>query len=227
MQYIVKSGQNIYDVALTLYGSIEGIFDLLVSNTTAINGCPLSMTTKLEAGQVLNYNEEFMLNKDIVGWLKDNGIDVKNDEGDFTFCDSLNFIIRHLYSYHPELYTNITEDMTVNDQVEAWKKLSRPRIVVKQLGDYSCIRTMLYPGSHMMIDWGDCSTMQIIEGEVDEELEHQYSDKGEHKIILYGDFACLYLDFNDLNGIHYCVDNINVDNLYEAHNNPVLNKLLS
>ena len=32
LQYKVRSGQNIYDVALTLYGSVEGIFDLLVSN---------------------------------------------------------------------------------------------------------------------------------------------------------------------------------------------------
>ena len=31
-QYKVRNGQNIYDVALTLYGSIEGIFDLLISN---------------------------------------------------------------------------------------------------------------------------------------------------------------------------------------------------
>lgn len=32
-QYKVRSGQNIYDVALTLYGSVEGIFDLLASNS--------------------------------------------------------------------------------------------------------------------------------------------------------------------------------------------------
>lgn len=227
MKYIVKSGQNIYDVALTLYGSIEGIFDLLVSNTTAINGGPLSMTTKLEAGQVLTYNEEFMIHNDIVEWLKDHDIAVRNGEEDYVFYNPLNFIIRYIYSYKPELYSNITENMTVADQVATWEKMSRPRMAIKQLGNYSCIRTMLYPGSYMMIDWGDNTSMMVVEGETDEEIEHQYPEEGEHKIMIYGDFSCLYLDLNDVNGIHYCIDNINVDRLTEAYKNPVLNKLIS
>ena len=35
--YTVRTGQNIFDVALTLYGSIEGVFDLLVSNPEGFN----------------------------------------------------------------------------------------------------------------------------------------------------------------------------------------------
>ena len=49
-QYTVRSGQNIYDVSLTLYGTVEGIFDLLISNKG------LTMDTKLSYGMVLNYH---------------------------------------------------------------------------------------------------------------------------------------------------------------------------
>lgn len=70
-QYKVRSGQNIYDVALTLYGSVEGIFDLLASNSW------LNMETQLSYGMILNYHEEFAVNKNIVIWLKDNNVLVK------------------------------------------------------------------------------------------------------------------------------------------------------
>lgn len=59
--YKVKSDQNIFDVALHLYGSIEGLFDLLISNPE------LSMTSDLVLGQELEYHDEFILNQSIVG----------------------------------------------------------------------------------------------------------------------------------------------------------------
>ena len=40
-KYTVRSGQNIFDVSLTIYGTVEGIFDLLISNDW------LNMETKL------------------------------------------------------------------------------------------------------------------------------------------------------------------------------------
>ena len=45
--YRVVAGQNIYDVALHLYGSVEGIVDLLVNNPA------LSLETELCSGQEL------------------------------------------------------------------------------------------------------------------------------------------------------------------------------
>ena len=45
--YRVITGQNIYDVALHLYGSIEGIVDLLINNPG------LSLETELRTGQEL------------------------------------------------------------------------------------------------------------------------------------------------------------------------------
>ena len=47
-QYTVITGQNLYDVALDIYGSIEGITDLLLSNPA------LSMMSELRAGQTLD-----------------------------------------------------------------------------------------------------------------------------------------------------------------------------
>lgn len=54
--YTVKTGQNIFDVALHLYGSIEGLFDLLISNPE------LTMVTDLKRGMELEYHEYFVVN---------------------------------------------------------------------------------------------------------------------------------------------------------------------
>lgn len=58
--YTVKPNQNLYDVALHLYGSIEGLFDLLISNPQ------LNMSTDLQFGQELEYHSEFVINPSIV-----------------------------------------------------------------------------------------------------------------------------------------------------------------
>lgn len=70
--YTVRSGQNLYDVALELYGSIEGIFDLLISNDD------VSLGSVLTRGKELNYNEEFMIEQSLPEWFKSNNIIVKN-----------------------------------------------------------------------------------------------------------------------------------------------------
>ena len=58
-QYIVKRNQNLFDVAIDTCGSIEGIFDLLISNTW------LSMETELKVGMILEYHEDFVINQGI------------------------------------------------------------------------------------------------------------------------------------------------------------------
>ena len=73
-KYVVRTGENIYDIALTLYGSIEGIFDLLVSNDG------LSMDTRLKKGDELYYHDEFMIRQDVVTWIGDNDLHVKNGD---------------------------------------------------------------------------------------------------------------------------------------------------
>lgn len=64
--YTVKSGQNLLDVALQEYGSIEGIIFIMSDN-----GLPLSPA--LEPGQELIMHEEQVLQKATVQYLASRG----------------------------------------------------------------------------------------------------------------------------------------------------------
>lgn len=66
--YTVKPNQNLFDAALHLYGSIEGLFDLLISNPE------LNMTSDLVYGQELIYHEDFVLNESVVSEFKKQNI---------------------------------------------------------------------------------------------------------------------------------------------------------
>lgn len=74
--YIVKPNQNLFDVALRLYGSIEGLFDILISNPE------LNMNSQLTYGQKIEYHESFILNKPIVDeFQKQNIVPSGGDKG--------------------------------------------------------------------------------------------------------------------------------------------------
>ena len=64
----VTSNQNIWDIALQLYGTIEGVFDLLITNPR------LNLTTDLTPGMELEYHDYFVINKDIVDNFKSNNL---------------------------------------------------------------------------------------------------------------------------------------------------------
>jgi len=78
-KYNVTSGQNIYDVALHLYGSIEGIVDLLMNNTS------LSLNDQLNIGQELLYTDDFVINADIVTYYRMHNITPSNGERNVYF----------------------------------------------------------------------------------------------------------------------------------------------
>ena len=90
--YTVKSGENLYDIALKLFGSVEGIFNLLVCNTEAISETGLSLEQTIKAGTVLEYTEN-VLSKDILDEITKMNASVKNGE----------HIFKH---YIPEIYIN-------------------------------------------------------------------------------------------------------------------------
>lgn len=73
-KYSVIAGQNLYDVALHLYGSIEGVVDLLVSNPD------LSFDTILSAGRELIYTDGFVIRADVVAYNELHGIVPANGE---------------------------------------------------------------------------------------------------------------------------------------------------
>lgn len=81
--YKVKNNQNIFDVAMSLYGSIEGVFDLLINNDD------LSFDSKLKAGDELVWDETFVINDSIVAKLKDMNLLPANGE-------------RHVYYKHTD-----------------------------------------------------------------------------------------------------------------------------
>ena len=73
-KYRVVAGQNIYDVALCLYGSIEGVVDLLINNPD------LSFATTLTAGRELVYTDDFVIRADVVAYNGLHGIVPANGE---------------------------------------------------------------------------------------------------------------------------------------------------
>lgn len=72
--YKVKLGQNIWDVAMQLYGSVEGILDLLISNDW------LDMTTDLEVGMDLEYHDYYIVNDEVKKGIEENKYLVANSE---------------------------------------------------------------------------------------------------------------------------------------------------
>ena len=64
--YKVKRNQNIFDVAVSTHGSIEGIFDLLINNPD------LSFHSQLKEGEEIYWDEEFIIyTKDEINKLGD------------------------------------------------------------------------------------------------------------------------------------------------------------
>lgn len=59
----VTRKQNLFDVAIAVHGSVEGIFDLLVNNPD------LSFDTVLKDGDEIIWDEDFVINNDIVDTL--------------------------------------------------------------------------------------------------------------------------------------------------------------
>lgn len=67
MKVAVLQNQTLSDIALQVYGSVEGVFVLATDNN-------LSVTTELKAGQMLEYQADKVINKQIVQYYSDNNI---------------------------------------------------------------------------------------------------------------------------------------------------------
>lgn len=218
-QYRVRSGQNIYDVALTLHGSVEGIFDLLASNEW------LSMETTLSAGMELTYHDEFIVNKNISLWLRENGIIVKNGEHTYIHFDIADFVKQHIQTHHSELFNTI-DQMSPNEQNMFWEVLCMPRMIIHQQGQLSIIKLKLKPNRHLIIDWGDYSAPEIIEDTNEQDVEHCYKGLDQHIITLYGDFDFNLLDLRKSSGVYYPLDTICADVFDSEIDIEDLNKLI-
>lgn len=67
-KYIIIHGQSLYDVALHIYGSIEGITDLLINNES------LSLTDKLNSGDELIHTDNYVINREIAAYYQTHNI---------------------------------------------------------------------------------------------------------------------------------------------------------
>lgn len=217
--YKVRSGQNIYDIALSLYGSLEGVFYLLAANKW------LTLETFLKCGMEIEYSEELVINNDIPIWFKDNSIKVKNGEHVLKFLDIEKLAQDHVNEEHPDIDGSL-QDMSPDERTMYWELLINPRMVIQQQGQLSAITLRLIQSTHMIIDWGDYSDPQIIEGEEEKVIEHYYKGSGKHIITLYGDFVCSLLDLTEVNGIHYPLGIIYVDEFKNKVKLNDLNKLI-
>lgn len=218
-QYKVRSGQNIFDVAITLYGSIEGVFDLIASNPW------LNMETHLSYGMVLEYHEEFVINQSVVTKLSENSIIVKNGDHICTPLDVKSHVQNHIESEHQDIVKKLL-DFSTDEQNMFWEQLYTPKMIIHQQGVMAVIKFALYKDTHLIIDWGDYSEVQILEGDDDIEIEHCYKSAGQHKITLYGDFKFHTLDFTELNGLYYPLSYIYADKFTSVLNLAELNMLI-
>lgn len=218
-KYKVRSGQNIFDVALTLHGSIQGIFDLLISNDW------LNMDTELTVGMELNYHDDYIANPSIALWLNENDIIVKNGEHIYQPFDIHKVITEHIQNNHSEQYDSVCL-MSPDEQSLFWDSLCMPRMIIKQQGQLTTLRLQLKPGKHLVIDWGDYTDIQIIENIEEIEIEHCYKGLGQHIITLYGDFNFYLLDLKEINGIYYPLSTIYADDFESDVNIEDLNKLI-
>ena len=103
--YTVKSGENLYDIALKLFGSVEGIFNLLVCNTDAISETGLSLESTITAGTVLEYTDK-VISQDIVNEILKKGASVKNGEHVFNHYIPEIYINTYVKKFNQELVKN-------------------------------------------------------------------------------------------------------------------------
>lgn len=73
-KYVVCEGQNLFDVALHIHGSIEGLIDLLICNPS------LSLAGELKSSDELSYTDNFVIDADTVAYYKMYGIKPANGE---------------------------------------------------------------------------------------------------------------------------------------------------
>lgn len=104
--YVVKDGENIFDIALKIYGGIEGLFDLVASNEDAISQTGFSLNDTLQPGTQLNYTDNFAVNQDIANWLDKNKVKVRNGEHVYFHYDIEKYARSYAKQYNLALIRN-------------------------------------------------------------------------------------------------------------------------
>lgn len=120
--YKVKNGQNIFDISLLLYGSVEGVYDLMISNGQ------LSMADDLKAGDELEYHDGFVINESVPEYFTENNITPTNSA-------------RHVYYKKTDAKLRCVIDWLVTEYYAAFS-LSGDGEIIVDWGDNSELETI-------------------------------------------------------------------------------------
>lgn len=181
-EYTVKSGQNIYDVALTLYGSVEGIWDLFASNEW------LTFNTPLKTGMTLNHTELCIVNPGIAEAIRAKSIKVRHGENALNRMDIKDFVIEHFTKFHKDM-VDIYQATSIETLYAYYESVASPTVILKTTGFDISFDFNLKNNRHLFVDWGeDLFKFEVFEGVGDIEANHSYQCNTEHMITLYGDF---------------------------------------
>jgi len=189
-KYIVARQQNIWDVALAVHGTIEGVFDLLVSNPW------LSINTDLTKDIELNYHSDYILNSDMVAAIKEKGFTPANGYREVYFTENLEplrFVIKVDKGVE-----------TINFSIRCLQDIKINWGDGNSLETYYFTNTNQLEGSQNEVNFDAISKLKI---------SHTYSDistvknikiySGEQSEGFYDAFRIDVLDISELQGIIY------------------------
>lgn len=127
----VREGQNIFDVAIELHGTIEGVIDLLINNPL------LSFDTRLKGGDELNYLGDVVINQDMIDTLHRYNVSCLNGEG--------NVYLKECSK--PLLYRIKSQNIPTNFEIE----LSGEGVLCIDWGDNSEVEEVLLTKAPMLV----------------------------------------------------------------------------
>lgn len=108
-EYTVKVGQNIFDVALSLYGSVEGILDLFACNRN------LSFDSEIKDGDILKYTDNYFEDSTVLDYFKANQIIPANQIGTIYYKSQPQLrMILYIDSKLKDFHFNISGEGTIN-----------------------------------------------------------------------------------------------------------------
>ena len=231
--YTVRSGENIFDVAMNIYGGIEGIFDLLVQNTDAASHTGLSLSDTLKPGMVLNYTEDFMVNRTVADWLHSNNVVARGGECSYCHFDPVSYITVYARQYNAAVCSKAIKIFGGFDSWQAKEYVndnivlcsSKPDFDRLSNGDYASvsgintdiikmpIRIIKQTGvvslidaecEVIVVDWGDNTWPSVYFWSTGGAVEHYYDDGGTHTIKVYAQ-QVKRLDLDNIGGEVYII----------------------
>ena len=84
-EYIVKYGQNIFDLAGQLYGTIDGVKYILRFNPS------VTLDTDFRVGDVVYYDKQYTINAAVVSTFSEGDKIISNDAGNYSRQDAGGF----------------------------------------------------------------------------------------------------------------------------------------